>query len=133
MKKLNNNYVVAPITIRLRELVKDKYELAEVIGCCDAAAGNYLNGNRIPPTSTLVTIAKHYKVTTDYLLGVASKNSVVETADKKCGIDEDVYAVLGLFFAAYTGLPEDVVNLLVENKPKANKTAAVLRSLLTEV
>lgn len=128
------NYAVEKpeiVTIRLAELVTNIPELAGVIGCSYSAAKNYTNGLRTPPATALSRIAKYYGVTADYLLGLS--NEKTETAKPEHGgMDKDLYAVLGLFFAAYTGLPEDVVNLLIDNKKAAPKTAAILRSLLTE-
>lgn len=129
------NYVVekpAIINVRLTELAKNVAELAEVIGCAHSCARNYVSGARIPPANVLPRIAKYYGVTTDYLLGLTNDREETSSTEHG-GIDKDLYAVLGLFFAAYTGLPEDVVNLLIDNKKAAPKTAAILRSLLTEV
>lgn len=129
------NYVVekpAIINVRLTELAKNVAELASVIGCAHSCARNYTSGARIPPANVLPRIAKYYGVTTDYLLGLTNEREETSTPEHG-GMDKDLYAVLGLFFAAYTGLPEDVVNLLIDNKKAAPKTAAILRSLLTEV
>ena len=128
------NYVVEKpeiITVRLNELAKNTAELASIIGCAHSCARNSASGARIPHASMLPRIAKYYGVTTDYLLGLTNDKDGAAQPEHG-GIDKDLYAVLGLFFAAYTGLPEDVVNLLIDNKKAAGKTAAILRSLLME-
>ena len=126
------NYAVEKpeiVTVRLAELVTNIPELAGVIGCSYSAAKNYTSGLRTPPATALPRIAKYYGVTTDYLLGLS--NEKTESAKPEHdGLDKDLYAVLGLFFAAYTGLPEDVVNLLVDNKKSAGKTARFIRVFL---
>ena len=128
------NYAVekpAIINVRLTELATDNAELAGVIGCAYSCARNYTSGLRVPPANVLPRIAKYYGVTTDYLLGLTNEKDGASQPEHG-GMDKDLYAVLGLFFAAYTGLPEDVVSLLIDNKKSASKTAAILRSLLTE-
>ncbi|MDE6355674.1 MAG: helix-turn-helix domain-containing protein [Clostridia bacterium] len=59
---------------RLKELRVDKgltqKQLAAEIGCVQSAVNNWENGNRVPNAMAIITLAKYFKVSADYLLGL---------------------------------------------------------------
>ena len=59
---------------RLKELRKEKgitqEQLAEETGLTQGALTRYENGLRSPAANAIITLAKYFGVTTDYLLGV---------------------------------------------------------------
>ncbi|MBD5636503.1 MAG: helix-turn-helix transcriptional regulator [Clostridia bacterium] len=59
---------------RLKELRKEKgitqEKLAEETGLTQGALTRYENGLRSPAVYAIITLAKYFNVTTDYLLGV---------------------------------------------------------------
>ena len=59
---------------RLKELRTEKGitqdKLAEETGLSQAALANWENGKRSPNALAIITLAKYFGVTTDYLLGV---------------------------------------------------------------
>ncbi|MBD5636654.1 MAG: helix-turn-helix transcriptional regulator [Clostridia bacterium] len=59
---------------RLKELRIEKgltqAQLAEETGLSRSAIGFWENGERIPLASVIITLAKYFNVSTDYLLGV---------------------------------------------------------------
>ena len=59
---------------RLKELSNEngitQDKLAEETGLSQAALANWENGKRIPNAAAIITLAKYFGVTTDYLLGV---------------------------------------------------------------
>ena len=59
---------------RLKELRLEKGltqdKLAEATGLSQAALANWENGKRSPSALAIITLAKFFGVTTDYLLGV---------------------------------------------------------------
>ena len=88
---------------RLRELrgEKTQAEAAQAIGLKASSYSMYESGRREPGFETLVMIADHYGVSTDYLLGRTECQSP----------DIDVQAI-----CKKTGLSEDAVSTLVELK-----------------
>ena len=59
---------------RLKELRLEKGitqdKLAQETGLSQAALANWENGKRSPTAAAVITLAKYFNVTTDYLLGV---------------------------------------------------------------
>ena len=59
---------------RLKELRAEKGitqdRLAQETGLSQAALANWENGKRSPSAAVIITLAKYFGVTTDYLLGV---------------------------------------------------------------
>ena len=57
---------------RLKEVINKKgisqKELAEKVGCTDAAISRYIKGNRVPRASVLTKIAIVLDTTSDYLM-----------------------------------------------------------------
>ena len=72
---------------RLKEsLVKkgmSQRELADAIGCTEAAVSHYLKGDRIPRTSVLTKIALTLGTTADYLMEGVPVDSTSELAYAK--------------------------------------------------
>ncbi len=69
----------------------------EEIGITVGSLGHYETGKRIPPADVVYKLAKHYNVSSDYLLGLREEDSPDPTIAKIC---------------AYTGLSETAVNNL---------------------
>ncbi|CKH24861.1 Cro/CI family phage transcriptional regulator [Streptococcus pneumoniae] len=69
---------------RLKSLIDKKgisqQQLADAIGVSHVSVYNYVEGKKKPGIRTLQKIAKHLKVTTDYLLGVSDSPHL--TADQ---------------------------------------------------
>lgn len=59
---------------RIRELREDhdllQKDLAAYLHCSQVAYSRYELGTRDIPTEVLIALAKHYKTTTDYILGL---------------------------------------------------------------
>jgi transcriptional regulator with XRE-family HTH domain len=51
---------------------KSQQQIAEEIGLKRRTLGYYEEGKANPPRETLIKFAEHYKVSTDYLLGMGS-------------------------------------------------------------
>lgn len=72
------------INKRLLELRKESSEnqdaLADVSGFSRSTVSNYENGNRLPTLEFIIAAAKHYGVSTDYLIGLTNeRNSPKDT------------------------------------------------------
>ena len=59
---------------RLRELREDRdktqTEIAKILGMKQSQYSRYENGIRDIPLDSLITLAKYYSVSTDYILGL---------------------------------------------------------------
>ena len=57
---------------RMKELLEKKglsqKDLAEMVGCTDAAISHYIKGDRMPRTNVLIKIAVSLDTTVDYLV-----------------------------------------------------------------
>ncbi len=62
---------------RLRDLREDfdlaQKQVADILGIDQRVYSNYETGKREIPTRYVVELAKYYKVTTDYILGLAQE------------------------------------------------------------
>ena len=62
---------------RIRELREDndllQKHLAEYLHCTQVAYSRYELGTRDIPTQTLISLAKFYNTSTDYILGLTDK------------------------------------------------------------
>lgn len=62
---------------RIRDLREDhdltQRELSEILNCSQQAYSNYELGQRDIPTEILISLAKFYNTTTDYILGLSDK------------------------------------------------------------
>lgn len=80
--------------------IKQK-ELAKHLGVTDNTISYFCNGTRTPNTEQIIKIADFFNVSTDYLLGRTEIKSTDTTMQAVCN---------------YTGLNEEVIQLLLENK-----------------
>ena len=48
--------------------------IAAVLICCQASYALYESGKRMIPIEKLIVLAKYYKVSTDYFLGIRLRN-----------------------------------------------------------
>lgn len=59
---------------RIRDLREDsdmtQKQMAEILHCSQQVYSNYELGQRDIPTTILIALAKYYKTTTDYILGL---------------------------------------------------------------
>ncbi len=59
---------------RIRDLREDRdltqKEVAKILNCTQVCYSRYELGTRDIPTDVLITLAKFYNVTTDYILGL---------------------------------------------------------------
>lgn len=62
---------------RIRDLREDndltQKQVAEILHCSQQVYSNYELGQRDIPTAILISLAKYYKTSTDYILGLADK------------------------------------------------------------
>lgn len=90
----------------LREKNGEKQEdLASVLGIKRQVVSYYESGTRFPNVDIIIELAKHYNVTTDYLLGLSNAKP----------IDNVVQAV-----SKYTGLSGDAIKKLHKIKQQAD-------------
>jgi len=71
---------------------KSQHMTAKKIGITQAAYSNFLKGKRSPNADSLVKLAKYFKVSTDYLLGVTDTNG--RSADNTKPMKIRVHAVI---------------------------------------
>ena len=76
-------------TLRKRAGLTQK-QLAERIWVSKAAISNYEMGERKPSLEIIVKLAKVFHVSTDYLLGIAESNKIINLDDFT---DEEFWAV----------------------------------------
>ena len=73
----HNNLEVSALYKRIRELREDndllQKQLAEYLHCSQVAYSRYELGTRDIPSQVLISLAKYYNTTTDYLLGLTDK------------------------------------------------------------
>ena len=97
------------IAVRIRELMKSsgttQQELAEKTGCSRQAIAQYADGSNAPNIDKLVSIAKYFDVSLDYLVGLSN----ALTADK------DIQ-----YICDYTGLSEKSIDVLHKIALQAN-------------
>lgn len=62
---------------RIYELREDndlkQREIAKILNCSQRVYSNYERGDLDIPTEVLIKLAKHYDVSTDYILGISDK------------------------------------------------------------
>lgn len=84
---------------RLKTLrIRDEYtqaQLAERLGLTKSVISAYETGLRMPSYDVLITIARIFKVTTDYLLGLESKQEI----DLSGLSEQEISALLNLIKA----------------------------------
>ena len=73
--------------VRLKDAIDKKgisqRELADAIGCTEAAVSHYLKGDRVPRMSVLIKIASALDTTSDYLLEGIPVDSTSEVSYAK--------------------------------------------------
>ena len=93
------------IAVRIRKLMEERHttqqELAENTGCSRQAIAQYADGSNAPNIDKLVSIAKYFDVSLDYMVGLSD----VPTADK------DVQ-----FVCEYTGFTQEAIKELQSEK-----------------
>lgn len=76
MEKMTNSN----IAVRLKELRIEKGflqdQVAELVGVARNAVSSYENGARQPSLDILVALARVYKTTTDYILGITDRRQL---------------------------------------------------------
>lgn len=62
---------------RIRELREDadltQKEMSKILHCSQQVYSNYELGQRDIPTAILISLAKYFKTTTDYILGLSDE------------------------------------------------------------
>lgn len=62
---------------RIRELREDadltQKEMSKILHCSQQVYSNYELGQRDIPTAILISLAKYFKTTTDYILGLSNE------------------------------------------------------------
>ena len=100
----------------LRELIDNRYgdsrkELIEALGCDASTITKHYNGDRQVNTDFLVRYAKHFGVSTDYLLGieqVQTNNPDVKFIHKYTRLDEKLIAEMN----NYRQYPSTIIRFL---------------------
>lgn len=93
-------YTEVNIGDRLRDIRKDnkftQAELGELIGTSRATVNSWEMGIALPSTQFLIRLAKLYKVSTDYLLGIET-SELVDISHLKKADKEIIYGLLKRF------------------------------------
>lgn len=77
----------------LRELKKEtQEELGKILNVSKATISKYENGSVEVSNETLIKLANHFEVTTDYLLGIDDNNKLIQNIDKKMQDNDIVIA-----------------------------------------
>lgn len=91
----------AVFAVRLRKLMNERKininSVAKAVGITHQAITQYANGETQPNAEKIVKLAKHFDVSSDYLLGlsdVPSQDESVKSIHEKTGLSEDAIAVL---------------------------------------
>lgn len=75
---------------RLRDLREDndlrQLDIARLLNCSQVCYSRYESGLRDIPTETLISLAKFYKTSTDYILGITDVSTPYPHA---CADDDD--------------------------------------------
>lgn len=90
-----------PLAVRIRKLTEQsglsKAALAENIGVSRQALNDYCAGNSVPDANNLTKLAKYFRVSADWLLGLTDYENVTDTVN---------------LVSAYTGLYPDSIKTL---------------------
>lgn len=109
---------------RLEDLIKLNHTTAAAVaretGVPQSGISEYINGNkkrtdgRSPDCANIIALAKHFSVSTDYLLGLTDTKSINEDVQAVCcvtGLREDnIYNLMGLIEPSETPYLRDMVN-----------------------
>ncbi len=100
-----------PLAVRIRKLTEQsglsKVTLAENIGVSRQALNDYCAGNSVPDANNLIKLAKYFRVSADWLLGLTDYENVTDTIN---------------LVSAYTGLYPDSIKTLHSFSEKVNTT-----------
>ena len=115
-------------SIKLKELRKLKgvsqKDVALFLNIGERAYQNYEYGNREPSIKTLVSLAKYFKVTLDYLLG--------DSDEKTEGNDSSAFSKKEHdFFNRYKNLPDDYKKIMLDKLVELEEHE-IVRQLLKE-
>lgn len=92
---------------KLRESKNEKQsDIAKIIGVTQQAYQRYENGTSEPNADGLITLANHFNVTVDYLLGRAEKNDPLSMLNISAG-EKDA-------MAKYVLLPESTRQIIID-------------------
>jgi len=104
---------------RLRELMTESKtsqgELASAIGITRQAVSKYMNSSTLPDCQTLVKIARHFNVSTDFLLGLTAVKT--NNADVKSVCE-------------FTGLSDEAVKHLHNAKENGDNKSTLINALM---
>lgn len=81
---------------RIKELRTNKKmtqeDLGKILGVTKVSISGYENGTREPDSQALGVIAKHFNVSTDYLLGISNSKNSTKDSEKLLAahIDDDL-------------------------------------------
>jgi len=100
-----------PLAVRIRKLTEQsglsKAALAENIGVSRQALNDYCAGNSVPDANNLTKLAKYFRVSADWLLGLTDYENVTDTVN---------------LVSAYTGLYPDSIKTLHSFKEELKAT-----------
>lgn len=112
----NKQYAKAPIA-KDKIYATNQTELAEAINISRQSISSYMNGSSTPSLDIAMSIAQHFKVSLDYLIGRSEYKSLSPDIKQAC---------------MYTGLSENAATILNRSKYNANHplVLAVLSQLI---
>ena len=85
---LSSNDIGIRISTRLKNLGKKQADICHEIGITKAAMSNYVNGNRVPDTTTSVRLAKALNVSIEWLLTGEENSNTLNQIEIRPEIDE---------------------------------------------
>lgn len=72
---------------RIKDLREDndklQKDIAQVLGISQQYYSEYENGNRTIPVPYLITLAKYYNVSIDYIVGLSDEKKILNNKKKK--------------------------------------------------
>ena len=123
MEKVSKETLTNIVGTRLKELRKAKTDLgqkdvADDIGITKQALSNYESGRNLPDHAVLVSLAKYYSCTTDYLYGLTDETTqkVTNYSEREC--------VNSMFHAMET-VSEDEADYIVSTTADALKELSI--------
>ena len=86
MSEVNKSSVAETFASRLSEVCGkgETKALSDVLNCTTQAVSQFKSGISVPKIENLVKIARHYGVSTDWLLGISKVRSVDENVKIAC-------------------------------------------------
>lgn len=147
MKKAKGNYDYNSVfPLRLRQLCEKhgttQQNIAEICGTQRQTVSGWMNGQNRPDILSLVKIAEHFNVSTDYLLGLTDYKTTDKATVEMCkalGLSEDAIKILSgdvtstvaiKYAEALQDAPKETVKKDVESLAK--KFALVFNRLVEE-